>query len=84
MQKNKAMRTIRLQATIQEIDLPYIERFLKGISASEVSFNDVDTSISKELEIELRERYKDFKKNPEQGIFLEDLKKEVAKQRYGI
>lgn len=76
------MGTIRLQATIEAFDLPYVERFLKGISASEISFNDIDTSISKELEIELRERYKDFKKNPEQGIFLEDLKKEVVKQRY--
>lgn len=77
------MATIRLQATIESVDLPYVERFLKGISAKEISFNDI-TSFSKELEIQLRERYKDFKKNPEQGIFLEDLKKEVVKQRYGL
>lgn len=36
------MRTIRLQATIQETDMPYIERFLKGISAEEVSFEEDD------------------------------------------
>lgn len=34
------MRTIRLQATIQEIDVPYIERFLKGISATEINFEE--------------------------------------------
>ena len=34
------MSTIRLQATIQETDLPYLERFLKGISATEVSFEE--------------------------------------------
>ncbi|MDO4727965.1 MAG: hypothetical protein Q4B43_03045 [Bacteroidota bacterium] len=34
------MGTIRLHATIQETDLPYIERFLKGISATEISFDN--------------------------------------------
>ena len=38
--KLKIMSTIRLQATIQETDLPYLERFLKGISATEVSFEE--------------------------------------------
>ena len=32
------MSTVRLQATVQEFDIPYLERFLKGISATEINF----------------------------------------------
>ena len=32
------MATVRLQATVQEFDIPYLERFLKGISATEINF----------------------------------------------
>ena len=32
------MGTVRLQATVQEFDIPYLERFLKGISATEINF----------------------------------------------
>lgn len=32
------MGTVRLQATVQEYDIPYLERFLKGISATEINF----------------------------------------------
>lgn len=80
------MRTIRLQATIQEIDIPNVEQFLKEISATEISFKagDNDISISKELEIKLEKRYENFKNNPEKGILLEDLKEKVMLQRYGI
>ncbi|MDO4691213.1 MAG: hypothetical protein Q4A58_07970 [Fusobacterium sp.] len=34
------MGAVRLRATIQETDMPYIERFLKGISAKEISFDN--------------------------------------------
>ena len=32
------MGAVRLQATVQEYDIPYLERFLKGISATEINF----------------------------------------------
>ena len=32
------MGTVRLQATVKEYDIPYLERFLKGISATEINF----------------------------------------------
>ena len=32
------MGTVRLQATVQEFDIPYLERILKGISATEINF----------------------------------------------
>ena len=36
------MGTVRLQATVQEFDIPYLERFLKGISATDINFEDKD------------------------------------------
>lgn len=48
MQKNTIMRAIRLQATIQELDIPYIERFLKGI-ATNVSFENEEDDFFYEL-----------------------------------
>ena len=32
------MATVRLQATVQEFYIPYLERFLNGISATEINF----------------------------------------------
>ena len=34
------MSVVRLQATIQDSDVPYLERFLKGISATDIKFED--------------------------------------------
>ena len=34
------MSVVRLQATIQDSDVPYLERFLKGISATDINFED--------------------------------------------
>jgi len=34
------MSTVRLQATVQDFDIPYLERFLKGISATDINFED--------------------------------------------
>lgn len=80
------MGAIRIQATIQEVDIPNVERFLREISAKEVSFStdNKEFLISKELEEELEKRYENFKNNPEQGIFLEELKQKVMSRRYGI
>lgn len=80
------MGAIKIQAIIQEVDIPNVERFLREISAKEVSFSkeNKDIFISKEVEIELEKRYENFKNNPEQGIFLEELKQKVISQRYGI
>ena len=36
------MSVVRLQATIQDSDVPYLERFLKGISATDIKFEDED------------------------------------------
>ena len=33
------MSAIRLQATVQDVDIPYIERFLKGI-ATDINFEE--------------------------------------------
>lgn len=72
------MSAVILRAIVQKDDIPYIERFLKGI-ATNITFEvEPETSISEELEIELKERYMDFRKTPEQGIFLEDLKKRCS------
>ena len=34
------MSAVRLQATVQDFDIPYLERFLKGISATDINFED--------------------------------------------
>lgn len=80
------MGTIRIQATIQDFDMPYVEKVLKDISAEEISFktNYNEFPISKELELELEKRLENSKKNPEQGIFLEELKEKIISQRYDI
>ncbi|WP_288898125.1 hypothetical protein, partial [uncultured Capnocytophaga sp.] len=36
----RIMSVVRLQATIQDSDIPYLERFLKGISATDIKFED--------------------------------------------
>jgi hypothetical protein len=36
------MSAVRLQATVQDFDVPYLERFLKGISATDINFEDKD------------------------------------------
>ena len=43
------MSAVRLQATVQDFDVPYLERFLKGISATDINFEDLEMiAISKE------------------------------------
>ena len=34
------MSAVRLQAMVQDFDIPYLERFLKGISATDINFED--------------------------------------------
>lgn len=41
------MSAIRLQATIQDVDVPYIERFLKGI-ATDINFEEEFEEFSEE------------------------------------
>lgn len=41
------MSTIRLQATVQDVDIPYIERFLKGI-ATDINFEEEFEEFSEE------------------------------------
>lgn len=76
------MRTIRLQATIQEIDLPYIERFLKGISASEVSFEEED--FSQELSLKDTEKIERGREQIKKGLTISssELQKQT-REKYG-
>lgn len=41
------MSAIRLQATVQDVDIPYIERFLKGI-ATDINFEEEFEDFSEE------------------------------------
>jgi len=41
------MSAIRLQATVQDVDIPYIERFLKGI-ATDINFEEEFEEFSEE------------------------------------
>lgn len=41
------MSAIRLQATVQDVDIPYIERFLKGI-ATNINFEEEFEEFSEE------------------------------------
>lgn len=41
------MGAIRLQATVQDVDIPYIERFLKGI-ATDINFEEEFEEFSEE------------------------------------
>lgn len=41
------MSAIRLQATVQDVDVPYIERFLKGI-ATDINFEEEFEEFSEE------------------------------------
>ena len=41
------MSAIRLQATVQDVDIPYIERFLKGI-ATDINFEEEFDEFSEE------------------------------------
>ena len=47
MSKIKIMSAIRLQAIVQEADIPYIERFLKGI-ATDINFEEEFEEFSEE------------------------------------
>lgn len=76
------MGAIRLQATIQEFDIPYIERFLKGI-ATNVSFENEEDDFFYELtdedvkEIEIGRSQ--LKQNL--GIKNEDVFNEIKENR---
>lgn len=41
------MSAMRLQATVQDVDIPYIERFLKGI-ATDINFEEEFEEFSEE------------------------------------
>jgi archaellum biogenesis protein FlaJ (TadC family) len=41
------MSAIKLQATVQDVDIPYIERFLKGI-ATDINFEEEFEEFSEE------------------------------------
>lgn len=41
------MSAIRLQATVQDVDIPYIERFLRGI-ATDINFEEEFEEFSEE------------------------------------
>lgn len=65
------VQTKALTCFLQEMDIDYV-------------FTNAQENIPQELETELKKRYEDFVQNPQQGIFLEDLKRKVMTQRYGI
>lgn len=83
------MYTVKLELELsraQLVDLSTLDAFLtmKQIKIKNKVVEQEDNTIPYELRLELEKRLENLKKHPEQGIFLEDLKKEVAKQRYGI
>ena len=49
------MSAVRLQATVQDFDIPYLERFLKGISATDINFEDKENS--ENISIEDADKY---------------------------
>ena len=76
------MNTVLLQAKVQESDVPYIERFLRGI-ATEVSFGE-ETDFFEELTEEDIQKIEKGREQIQQGMSIssQDLQKET-REKYG-
>lgn len=71
------INTVLLQAKVRESDVPYIERFLRGI-ATEVSFGE-ETDFFEELTVEDIQKIKKGREQLQQGMSISsgDLQKET-------
>lgn len=78
----ECMNTVLLQAKVQESDVPYIERFLRGI-ATEVSFGE-ETDFFEELKEEDIQKIEKGREQIQQGMSIssQDLQKET-REKYG-
>lgn len=76
----ECMNTVLLQAKVQESDVPYIERFLRGI-ATEVSFGE-ETDFFEELTEEDIQKIEKGREQIQQGVSIssQDLQKNPAFQ----
>ena len=76
------MNTVLLQAKVQESDVPYIERFLRGI-AMEVSFGE-ETDFFEDLTVEDIQKIEKGREQIQQGMSIssQDLQKET-REKYG-
>ena len=76
------MNTVLLQAKVQESDVPYIERFLRGI-AMEDSFGE-ETDFFEELTVEDIQKIEKGREQIQQGVSISsrDLQKET-REKYG-
>ena len=76
----ECMNTVLLQAKVQESDVPYIERFLRGI-ATEVSFSE-ETDFFEELTEEDIQKIEKGREQIQQGVSISsrDLQKNPAFQ----
>ena len=76
------MNTVLLQAKVQESDVPYIERFLRGI-ATEVSFGE-EMDFFEELTVEDIHKIEKGREQIQQGMSIssQDLQKET-REKYG-
>ena len=82
MPNKECMNTVLLQAKVQESDVPYIERFLRGI-ATEVSFGE-ETDFFEELKEEDIQKIEKGREQIQQGMSIssQDLQKET-REKYG-
>ena len=71
----ESMNTVLLQAKVQESDVPYIERFLRGI-ATEVSFGE-EIDFFEELTVEDIQKIEKGREQIQQGMSIssQDLQK---------
>ena len=78
----ESMNTVLLQAKVQESDVPYIERFLRGI-ATEVSLGE-ETDFFEELTEEDIQKIEKGREQIQQGMSIssQDLQKET-REKYG-
>ena len=78
----ECMNTVLLQAKVQESDVPYIERFLRGI-AQELSFGE-ETDFFDELTVEDIQKIETGREQIQQGMSISsrDLQKET-REKYG-
>ena len=78
----ECMNTVLLQAKVQKSDVPYIERFLRGI-AMEVSFGE-ETDFFEELTVEDIQKIETGREQIQQGMSIssQDLQKET-REKYG-
>ena len=82
MPNKERMNTVLLQAKVQESDVPYIERFLRGI-AIEVSFGK-ETDFFEELTVEDIQKIEKGREQIQQGMSIssQNLQKET-REKYG-